>query len=115
MLLSVMARAGSAPRQPPDRASQFLRGALVAALAAACFGVTAPVIERMGRGGGPLTTAALLYVGACASALFFRLVGRRGSGRAVTRADLPRLALVALSGAAIAPTLFAWGLQRMGA
>jgi drug/metabolite transporter (DMT)-like permease len=87
----------------------------VAALAAACFGVTAPVIERMGRGVGPLTTAALLYVGACASALFFRFVGRRGSGRAVTRADLPRLALVALSGAAIAPTLFAWGLQRMGA
>ena len=36
-------------------------GAALAVLAALSFGATTPLVERAGRGLGPLTTAALLY------------------------------------------------------
>lgn len=89
-------------------------GSVLAVLAALIFGVTMPIVERAGRGLGPFTTAALLYVGASASAF---LLGRvsRPSGAPVRRAHLARLLLVAAFGAGVAPTLLAWGLQRAGA
>jgi drug/metabolite transporter (DMT)-like permease len=95
-------------------ASPILKGALFALMAALTFGITTPIIERAGKGVGPLTTAALLYAGACVSSLLLRLVTRR-SGAPVANRQLPRLALVALLGAAVAPTLLAWGLQRTAA
>jgi drug/metabolite transporter (DMT)-like permease len=88
-------------------------GTLLAALAAASFGATTPLLARAGAGVGPLTSAALLYAGAAASSLAFR--PREPEGAPLTREHLPRLALVALFGAALAPTLLAWGLQRAGA
>jgi drug/metabolite transporter (DMT)-like permease len=92
-----------------------LRAGIGFALAAALsFGVTMPVIEAMGRPVGPLTTAALLYAGACLSALLLRLLSP-AKGRALDRSHLPRLAVIAVLGAALAPVLLAWGLQRSGA
>ena len=88
-------------------------GTLLAALAAACFGATTPILASAGATVGPLTSAALLYAGAAASSLVFR--PREPEGAPLTRAHVPRLALVALFGAALAPTLLAWGLQRAGA
>src|SRR5687767_12293021 len=74
-------------------------------VAAVAFGVTLPIVERAGREVGPLSTAALLYFGACLSAL--RVRG--------ARPHLKRFFVIALFGAAIAPALLAWGLQRTGA
>ncbi len=97
----------SAPRSP------IASGASLAILAALSFGVTTPIVEQAGRGLGPFTTAALLYAGACVSAF---VLGRLSpsSGAPLRRAHLGRLLAIALVGAGVAPTLFAWGLQRAG-
>jgi len=89
-------------------------GVLLAVLAAVAFGITTPVVAWAGRDLGPLTTAALLYAGAAGAALLVRLFGRR-SGASLRRSDVPRIVAVAVCGAAVAPTLLAWGLQRAGA
>lgn len=92
----------------------LLRGVVVAVLAAAAFGLTTPFIQRAGTGLGAFTTAALLYLGAALGTV--RWPGRPRSAEAsLRRVHLPRLVAVAVCGAAIAPALFAWGLQRMPA
>lgn len=93
--------------------SPIARGVGLAALAAVAFGITTPIIARFGRGVGPLSTAALLYAGAAVMALGLRLVARTRQAP-VRRQDLRRLVPIAIVGAAIAPTLLAWGLQRSG-
>lgn len=90
-------------------------GTTLAALAAVAFGVTTPFIQRFGTGLGPFATASLLYLGAALGA-FGR--PRRATYRreaAVRLSHLPRLLAIAFFGAALAPTLFAWGLQRVPA
>jgi len=88
-------------------------GTLYAILAAIAFGLATPFIQRFGAGLGPFGTACLLYLGAALGAI--PLPGRRGQEPSVRRVHLWRLAAVALFGAALAPTLFAWGLQRVSA
>jgi drug/metabolite transporter (DMT)-like permease len=94
--------------------SPIASGAALAVFAALSFGVTTPLVERAGRGLGPLSTAALLYAGACLSAF---ALGRlsRSSGAPLRRAHIGRLLAIAVVGAGVAPTLLAWGLQRAGA
>jgi drug/metabolite transporter (DMT)-like permease len=90
-------------------------GTLLAVLAALAFGITTPFIQRFGVGVGPFATAALLYFGAALGALSWP---RRSTERREARVrfqHFPRLFAVALLGAALAPTLFAWGLQRVPA
>ena len=84
-------------------------GGLLAILAAVSFGVTTPIIQKLGLGAGAFPTAALLYAGA---ALASR--GRSKSDReAPVRAQhVGRLTLVAFVGAVFAPACLAWGLQR---
>lgn len=89
-------------------------GALLALASAIAFGLTTPIVARAGLGVGALTTAALLYAGASATALALRPFSKR-SGRALARADVRRVMLVALLGSALAPSFFAWGVQRAGA
>lgn len=97
----------------PRDASPIAAGVAVAAAAALAFGLTTPLVARAGAGLGPLTIAALLYAGAALpSLLAIPFAGR--SGRPLARADAPRLALVALSGAIVAPVLYASGLERAG-
>lgn len=101
----------------PQQRSPLAAGAVLAVLAvlaALTFGVSTPVIERAGRGQGPLSTAALLYAGACASALLLARLAP-AAGAPLRRAHLATLAAVGLLGAGIAPALLAWGLQRTGA
>lgn len=90
--------------------STIARGVALAALAAVAFGVTTPIVAWAGRGLGPFETAALLYAGAAVIA-----VVARGAGPRLRRSDAPRLLAIAVAGAALAPTLLAWGLQRAGA
>nr|UXE46080.1 hypothetical protein Hi04_10k_c5591_00020 [uncultured bacterium] len=89
-------------------------GVAVAVLSALSFGVTTPLIALYGERVSALVTASLLYLGAAGSSLVLRPFTAR-SGRALTRHAGPRLVVVALFGAALAPTLLAWGLARVGA
>ncbi|KQV50411.1 multidrug transporter [Pelomonas sp. Root1217] len=87
-----------------------LRGGLLALLAAALFGVSTPLVQKLGQGLGPFTTAALLYAGA---GLVGALLRQKAEKEArVLRSDMPRLLAVALFGAVIGPVALAWGLQR---
>jgi drug/metabolite transporter (DMT)-like permease len=94
--------------------SPIVLGTLFAVLAAVAFGVTAPLIQRLGADAGPFATAALLYLGAAmgTAPLHRRQVSPDPPFRLK---HIPRILLVALFGAALAPTLFAWGLQRVPA
>lgn len=92
----------------PDRPA--LQGGLLALLAAALFGISTPLVQKLGHGMGPFTTAALLYAGA---ALVGWLLRRPAQHEArVLRADLPRLLAVAFFGSVVGPVAMAWGLQR---
>ncbi len=86
-------------------------GGALAAVAAVAFGLVVPFTQRAGRGVGPFFTACVLYGGAALFAGAIAVV-RRGRGASLQRRDGPRVVLVAVLGAAIAPTLLAWGLQR---
>ncbi len=81
------------------------RGVLLAAVSAALFGATTPFLQRFGAGADPAAVAALLYAGA---ALFAGITG----GHALARPWWPRLALVGLFGAFLAPVALAAGLAR---
>lgn len=102
------------PPEPGTRPSPIAVGSGFAILSALTFGLTAPAVERAGRDAGPLVTAALLYLGAAGSGLGLTLASRP-SGHALGREHLGRLLAIAAFGAALAPTLMAWGLQRIGA
>jgi drug/metabolite transporter (DMT)-like permease len=89
-------------------------GVLLATFAAVAFGLATPIVAWAGRDVGPLSTAALLYFGAAATALVLeRFV--RGEETRLRRGDAPRLVAIAIAGGAVAPSLLAWGLQRAGA
>jgi len=87
-----------------------LKGGLLALLAAALFGASTPLVQKLGAGLGPFATAALVYAGAALVGTALRhSVEREASLR---RTDLPRLLAVAAFGAVIGPVALAWGLQR---
>jgi len=87
-----------------------LRGGLIALLAALLFGISTPLVQRLGVGVGSFSTAALLYAGAAlVGGVLRRPVEREAR---VQRSDATRLGLMALFGAAIGPVALAWGLQR---
>ena len=87
-----------------------LRGALLALLAAALFGISTPLVQRFGVGLGAFSTAALLYAGAAlAGAVSRQRIEREAR---VLRSDLPRLLAMAGFGAVIGPVALAWGLQH---
>ncbi|HWL89406.1 MAG TPA: EamA family transporter [Polyangiaceae bacterium] len=88
-------------------------GVVLAVAAAVAFGSTTPFVHRFGMGVGPLMTACLLYSGAALMGILWR--GRPGIEARVGRSHLPRILLVAMAGAVIAPTALAWGLQRADA
>jgi drug/metabolite transporter (DMT)-like permease len=94
--------------------SSIATGVLLAAGAAVAFGATTPVIAWASHEVGPLTTAALLYAGAALAAFGMRIRAKESGGR-LRRSDVPRIAAIAIAGAAIAPTCLAWGIARAGA
>jgi drug/metabolite transporter (DMT)-like permease len=80
------------------------RGVLLAILAAATFGATTPIVQRLADGAGPPATAALLYAGAAGFALASR---SRGAEVRLGRSAWPRVLAVGLSGAFLAPIALA--------
>lgn len=101
--------------QPAETSSGLpaARGAALALGSALLFGATTPLVQRFGAGVGSFATAALLYAGAAFAGWLTRAPIE--SEARLRRADLPRLALVALSGAVIGPAALAWGLQHTSA
>lgn len=91
-------------------AGSMRRGALAAAGAAACFGVTVPLVQRFGHEAGPWLTAGLLYVGA-ALASGGGFVPASREARLLPHAA--RIVIIAILGAAAAPALLAMGLRRI--
>lgn len=87
-----------------------LKGGLLALLAAVLFGVSTPLVQNLGRGLGPFTTAAMLYAGAAMVGVLLRRPAEHEAR--VLRADFPRLLAVAFFGAILGPVAMAWGLQR---
>ena len=88
------------------------RGSLLAISAAVLFGLVTPAVEHFGKDAGAFSTAALLYVGAALVAI---VPAANIAESAVTRRSIPRVLVVAVLGAALAPACFAWGVQRAGA
>lgn len=88
--------------------SPALRGTIIALASAVLFGVTTPIVQRLGRGMGPFTTAALLYAGAAIAGG----LGRSRREEQPTRVHLARITAMAIAGAAAAPVLLAMGLAR---
>jgi drug/metabolite transporter (DMT)-like permease len=86
-------------------------GAGVALAAAVLFGLSTPFVRRFGAHAGPFSTAALLYAGAALASVRLESPARAFRER---RTAL-RLALVAVSGAVLAPACLAWGLTRTSA
>ncbi len=82
------------------------RGALAAAGAAACFGVSVPLVQRFAHGTNAWWTAALLYTGAAIVA------GGRTPGASLAGHRV-RVVVIAALGAAAAPALLAMGLVRI--
>jgi drug/metabolite transporter (DMT)-like permease len=86
------------------------RGTWLAVLAAMVFGVTTPAVQRAGAGVGPFATAALLYLGAAAVAVFTHR--SRDREARVRASHAPRILAIAALGAFVAPVALAWGLGR---
>ncbi len=87
-----------------------LRGGLIAFLAAVLFGISTPLVQRLGAGVGSFSTAALLYAGAALIGAILRQPISREAR--VQGSDASRLLLMAIFGAGIGPVALAWGLQH---
>ena len=85
-------------------------GGLLALAAAALFGISTPLVQQFGASLGPFTTAALLYAGAALIGAVLRRPAQREAALRVS--DMPRVACMALFGAALGPVALAWGLQH---
>lgn len=92
------------------KALPALKGGALALAAAALFGVSTPLLQRLGVGVGAFTTAALLYAGAALVGALSRRPPEREAR--LVRSDLPRLLAMAAFGAVVGPVALAWGLQR---
>lgn len=97
------------PDAPAPLRSEIAVGVLLALGAAATFGLSTPLVQALGVGLGPFSTAGLLYAGA--AGLAATSLKRRDQEAPLRLAHLPRLAAVALCGAFIAPVALAAGLQ----
>jgi len=91
------------------------RGAAFGLLAAALFGLSAPLAKRLLGEMTPQVLAGLLYLGSGAGLALWRFVRPATAEAPVLRADMPPLAVVALCGGVIGPLLMLIGLNRVSA
>lgn len=93
------------------RWSSSRRGIFLGLCAAVSFGLSAPLAKVLLDEVRPQMLAGLLYVGAF---LALSLVGRRSRSEArLRRADAPRMTLMIVAGALVAPVLLLMGLERV--
>lgn len=92
-----------------------LRGAIFGLLAAALFGLSAPIAKLLLGSIPPVLLAGLLYLGAAIGLWLHRLVRPTTDEAPLTRRDVSKLAAVVVSGGLIGPVLMLLGLQRVTA
>jgi drug/metabolite transporter (DMT)-like permease len=93
--------------------AQQTRGAFCGLIAAALFGLSAPVSKLLLEGIAPVLLAGLLYLGAAAGLWLHRAVVPRTSEAGLRRTDIPQLAAVVLAGGVAGPVLMLFGLNRV--
>ena len=84
-------------------------------LAAALFGVSAPISKRLLGDVSPQVLAGLLYLGAGLALTLYRALRPATTEAPLVRADLPKLAAVVAAGGVAGPLLMLFGLQRTSA
>jgi drug/metabolite transporter (DMT)-like permease len=91
------------------------RGAVYGLLAAASFGISAPIAKRLLADASPLVLAPLLYLGGGITLVLVGAVRRGPASReaAVGRADAPALAGTVLLGGVLGPVFMLMGLARV--
>ncbi len=94
----------------PDDLHPPCKGASLLCWPLHCWGLSTPLVQRIGAGLGAFSTAALLCAGA---AVVGALSSRAAAEEArLQPADIPRLLAMAGFGAALGPVALAWGLQH---
>lgn len=90
---------------------------LAAVSAAVLFGIVIPISKILLPGTGPVTLAALLYLGAGIGLLLMRAIAPKKPGveSRVTRRDLPYLAVIIVAGSIVGPILLMTGLTQVPA
>lgn len=91
------------------------RGAVFGLLAAALFGLSAPLAKRLLGETTPQVLAGLLYLGSGVGLSGWRAFRPATSEAPISRSDLPTLALVAVTGGVVGPLLLMIGLTRVSA
>lgn len=91
------------------------RGALYGLLAAALFGLSAPLAKLLLGSMSPQLLAGLLYLGAGVGLSGWRLLRPAVSEAPLQRRDWPTLAAVVAAGGVAGPLLMLWGLTRVSA
>ena len=84
-------------------------------LAAALFGVSAPISKRLLGDVSPQVLAGLLYLGAGLALTLYRALRPATTEAPLVKADLPKLAAVVAAGGVAGPVLMLFGLQRTSA
>jgi drug/metabolite transporter (DMT)-like permease len=91
------------------------KGAVLGLLAAALFGVSAPVSKCLLAEVSPQVLAGLLYLGAGIGLALYRTVRPSNAEARLRRSDAGTLAAIIALGGAIGPVLMLLGLRRMSA
>ncbi len=91
------------------------RGAAYGLLAAALFGLSAPLAKLLLGTVSPQLLAGLLYLGAGVGLGGWRLLRPASDEAPLQRRDLPTLAAVVAAGGVVGPLLMLWGLSRVSA
>jgi drug/metabolite transporter (DMT)-like permease len=91
------------------------RGAAFGLAAAVLFGASAPLSKLLLPSAGPLSLAALLYLGAGAGLALIGWLRPKAAEARLRRADAPVLAGIVLAGGVAGPVLLLLGLQRLPA
>lgn len=90
-------------------------GALFGLAAAALFGLSAPLAKLLLGAISPVLLAGLLYLGAACGLWLHRLVRPKTAEAGLSRRDVPKLAVIVISGGLLGPVLMLFGLQRVTA
>ena len=92
------------------------RGAPFGLLAAALFGVSAPIAKVLSPHVGPIMLAALLYLGSGVGLVIYGAFVSSTRGEAkLRRSDLPAMLGVITAGGMLGPILLMWGVRRLSA
>jgi drug/metabolite transporter (DMT)-like permease len=93
--------------------SERTRGTTFGLLAAALFGLSAPISKLLLDGIQPVLLAGLLYLGAAIGLMLYGVARCSTRESKLSRSDLPKLAVVIVAGGVLGPVLMLFGLQRV--